>query len=225
VIQHEQSAPGGYLHEWLREGGADEEILRIDTDARELDPVDFDAIVSLGSESSAFDDSVPWIERERRLLRDAAEADVPILGICFGAQLLARALGGPCSRMERPEIGWLPVRTRAPALVAEGPWFLWHSDTFTAPPGARLIADSPAGPQAYTRGRSLGVQFHPEATPEMVDRWVGAYRHELDSEHVDPDQLLALTNARAGHARRSAWRLFDAFLDQVAGVRSAVRGT
>ncbi len=223
VIQHEQSTPGGYVHEWLRKRGADQEILRIDIDAREVDPADFDAIVSLGSGLPAFEDSVPWIERERRLLRDAAETDVAILGICFGAQLLARALGGQCFRSEQPEVGWLPVRTRAPALVAEGPWFLWHFDTFTPPPGARLIADSPAGTQAYTSGRSLGVQFHPEATPEIVDAWVGAYRHELDQQGVDPDQLLALTNARAERSRASAWRLFDAFLHQVAGLREAVR--
>jgi GMP synthase-like glutamine amidotransferase len=217
VIQHEQPTPGGYVHQWLEERGAEQDIFRIDIEDREVDPTQYDMLVSLGSEFAAFDDTVPWIERERRLLGRATQDDVPVLGICFGGQLLARVLGGKSFRGEQAEIGWLPVRTREPSLVAEGPWFQWHFDTFTVPPGAKLLADSPVGPQAYTAGRSLGLQFHPEVTPQIMDSWVAAYRHELDAEGVDPDQLLEDTYRRADDTRAAAWRLFDGFLKRVRG--------
>jgi GMP synthase-like glutamine amidotransferase len=224
VIQHEEPTPAGHVHAWLEERDAEQDVYRIDIEKREVDPRDYEMIVSLGSEFAAFDDSVPWLEREKRLLRSASEADVPILGICFGGQLLARVLGGTAFRSDLSEIGWLPVRSRDDSLVAEGPWFQWHFDSFTPPPGAELIADSPAGPQAYTIGRSLGVQFHPEVTPEIMDAWVGAFRHELDQEGVDPDRLLEETYVRAADTRESALRLFDAFLNRMTLRPEAVRG-
>jgi GMP synthase-like glutamine amidotransferase len=223
VIQHEEPTPGGYVNEWLQERGADQDVYRIDVEDREVDPRGYDLIVSLGSEFPAFDDSIPWLVREQGLLRSATEADVPVLGICFGGQLLARTLGGRSFRGDA-EVGWLPVRTRDSALVPDGPWFQWHFDTFTVPPGAELIADSVAGPQAYTIGRSLGVQFHPEVTPEIMDLWVAAYPHELKQEGVDPDQLLEETQRRADDARSLAWHLFDGFLERVAGLPEVVRG-
>ena len=133
---------------------------------------------------------------------------------------MARVLGGKSFRSDRSEIGWLPVRTKDPDLIPEGPWFQWHFDTFTLPPGAKLIADTEVGPQAYVIGRSLGLQFHPEVTPEIMDSWVRAYRHELDGDGVDPDALLEETNRRAPAVRRTTMRLFDRFLEHVARVGS-----
>lgn len=224
VLQHEQPTPGGYVEQWLQDRGADLEILRIDLDGRQLRPQDYDLIVSLGSEFAAYDDSIPWIDREKRLLSDAMDADVAVLGVCFGGQLLARVLGGECMKAQSSEIGWLPVRTHEPEIVEEGPWFQWHFDTFVPPAGARLLADSPVGPQAYVIGRSLGTQFHPEVTPEIMTDWVRAYPHELEQEGVDPQRLLDETLARASQTRQAAWRLFDSFLHDVAGIEAGVRG-
>jgi GMP synthase-like glutamine amidotransferase len=212
VIQHEEPTPGGYVNTWLDERGADQDVYRIDLEGRSVDPTDYAMIVSLGSEFPAFDDSVPWLGKEMTLLREAAAADVPVLGICFGGQLLARSLGGESFRGELAEIGWLPVRSSEPGLVSNGPWFQWHFDSFTLPPTSELLADSVAGPQAYRIGRSLGLQFHPEVTPEIMESWVEAYRHELDQEGVNPDQLLKETYDRADETRVAAWRLFDGFL-------------
>jgi GMP synthase (glutamine-hydrolysing) len=209
VIQHEGSAPGGYVTEWLEDRGATQEVLRIDSDGRAVDAHGYELIVTLGSEASAFDDSVPWLARELALLRDAAHADVPVLGICFGAQMLARALGGRAMKSAQPEIGWLKIRTDEPSLVAPGPWLLWHFDTFEPPPQARLIADSPAGPQAYTVGRSLGVQFHPEATPEITASWLASSRDRVSALGVDPVALLDRTRQLARPSRAAAWELFD----------------
>jgi GMP synthase-like glutamine amidotransferase len=224
VVQHEHPTPGGYVNQWLEDRGADQDVYRIDIEDREVNAGDYDLIVSLGSEFAAFDDSIPWLDREKRLLLDAARDDIPVLGICFGGQLLARVLGGRSRKGEQSEIGWLPVRSTDQSLVPEGPWFQWHFDTFTPPPDGRLIADSAAGPQAYLIGRSLGVQFHPEVTPQIMDAWVKAYRHELDQEGVDPDGLLEETNRLASPSRDAAWRLFDAFLERIAGIPEVVRG-
>ena len=216
VIQHEEPTPPGLVSEWLQRRGADLQVLRIDLDEPTPDPREYGLIVSLGSEFAAFDDSIPFVQREAKLLQEAADADVPVLGLCFGGQLMARVLGGQSFRAERSEIGWLPVRTTDPALVPEGPWFQWHFDSFTPPPGAALIAESDVGPQAYVIGRNLGLQFHPEVTTEIMDAWVRAYPHELKAEGVDPDALLEETRQRAAASRRNAEQLFDRYLAQVA---------
>ena len=224
VVEHERATPGGLVYDWLEQRGAELDILRIDVEDRRPDPREYDLIASLGSEFPAYDDSLPWLGREMELMRAATEHDVPVLGICFGGQLLARVLGGRVWRSEQSEIGWLPVRTKDPELVPEGPWFQWHFDVFEPPPGAEELADSPVASQAYAIGRSLGVQFHPEVTPEIMDAWVRVYRHELDAEGVDPDALLQETHDRAAETRATAWRLFDSFLERIAGRQEVARG-
>ncbi len=220
VIEHERPTPAGLIEPWLVERAAQPEILRIDEeDPHALDPRDYGLIVSLGSEFAAYQNDLEWISHEMDLMRDAVAADVPILGVCFGGQLLARVLGGEVFRSDREEIGWLPVRTRDSELVPEGPWFQWHFDTFTLPPGAQLVADNDVGPQAFVVGRSLGVQFHPEVTPAIMDRWVGVYRHELDEHGVDPDGLLEETHERTQSSRANSVRLLDRFLERLARPR------
>lgn len=218
IVEHERATPGGLVYDWLDSHGAEIEELRIDVEDRDVDLSEFDLIIPLGSEFAAFDDHIAWIPRERALLRKAVDADVSVLGICFGGQQLARELGGESFRAGASEIGWLPVRTKDPELVPEGPWFQWHFDTFTAPPGATVVADTDVGPQAYVIGRSMGVQFHPEVTPTIMDDWVRVYRHELDAEGVDPDALLEQTHARADENRKTSWRLLDTFIRRVAGL-------
>ena len=116
ILQHEEPTPPGHVTEWLEGHGARVEILRIDEDDREVDPTDYDLIVSLGSEFAAFDDTKPFVPREARLMRTAIDADVPVLGLCFGGQMLARVLGAEVFRSEESEIGWLPVRTTDPRV-------------------------------------------------------------------------------------------------------------
>jgi GMP synthase-like glutamine amidotransferase len=219
VIEHERATPGGLIYDWLDDYGADVEELEIDVDEREVDAREYDLLIPLGSEFAAYDETIPWIERERKLLVEAHENDVSVLGICFGGQLLAHVLGGRAFRAQGSEIGWLPVRTTDPELVPEGPWFQWHFDTFSPPAGAKVIADSEIGPQAYVIGRSLGVQFHPEVTPEIMEEWVRVYRHELDADGVDPDRLLEETYARADASRTSSRKLLDTYIERVARLR------
>jgi GMP synthase-like glutamine amidotransferase len=216
ILQHEQPTPAGLILDWLGDRRIGVEHRRVDIEER-IALGDHDLIVSLGSEFAAFDDHIAWIPREAGLLDEALRRDLPVLGVCFGAQLMTRVLGGRCYRSEESEIGWLPVRTTDPDLVPEGPWFQWHFDSFELPPGATLLADSPAGPQAFLVNRSLGVQFHPEVTPRIMDEWVREYRHELDAEGVDPDGLVRETRERDASNRERAWRLLDRWLAGVAG--------
>jgi GMP synthase-like glutamine amidotransferase len=216
ILQHEEPTPPGYVTEWLAAHGAEVDTYRIDLAEREVDPTDYDLIVSLGSEFAAFDDSKPFVTREAALMREAVDADVPVLGLCFGGQMLARVLGGEVFRGPGSEIGWLPVRSTDPALVPDGPWFQWHFDSFTLPPGATLVAETDVCPQAFVAGRSLGLQFHPEVTTEIMDDWVRVYRHEVDGDGVDPDALLDETKRLAPESRRIAWQLLDGFWSDVA---------
>jgi GMP synthase-like glutamine amidotransferase len=222
ILQHEEPTPPGLVTPWLDEHDAEVDLLRIDVDDRDVDPTRYDLIVSLGSEFAAYEDARAFVSREADLMRDAVDADVPVLGLCFGGQMLARVLGGEVYRGDVSEIGWVPVRSHDADLVPEGPWFQWHFDTFTTPPGATLVAESDAGPQAFVAGRSLGLQFHPEVTPEIMDDWVHAYRHELDDEGVDPEALLAETKRRAKDSQRTSWQLLERYLDRVARPSSGI---
>jgi GMP synthase-like glutamine amidotransferase len=220
IVQHEAPTPPGLLGEWLETHGAEVDVLRIDLEPSVPDPRDYHLIAYLGAEFAAFDDSVPFVQRESDLIREAARHDVPMLGLCFGSQLMARALGGKSFRSPRPEIGWLRVRSNDTTLIPEGPWFEWHFDSFTLPPGASLLADTDVGPQAYVVGRSLGLQFHPEVTPEIVAGWVRDYRAGPggDDPGIDLDALLEETIRRAPAVRLATMHLFDRFLERVARV-------
>ncbi|HEY3020559.1 MAG TPA: type 1 glutamine amidotransferase [Solirubrobacteraceae bacterium] len=176
--------------------------MRLDQGERPPDPAGFDRLVTLGSEHAADDDALAWQADEQATLRAAVAAGVPILGVCFGAQALARALGGGVRRAERPELGWVTVGTRAPRVVPDGPWLAWHDDEVLAPPGARVLAANDSGVQAYRAGRHAGIQFHPEVTPAIVAGWKGT------------PELVAETERRADEARERAFALFAALLER-----------
>lgn len=223
LIEHERVTPAGLLNGWLEAHDADVHAIAIADGGEHGSPQTYDLIVSLGSEVSAYDDRVPWIGGELQLLREAVAADVPVLGICFGGQLLARALGADVFRAREAEIGWRDVRSESVDLVPVGPWFQWHFDTFSRPPGARLIAYNEAGPQAFVRGRNLGLQFHPEVDIEIINNWTVVYRHELDEHGVDAHALLERTRENADAARDASWALFESYFDRIAGLTTRAR--
>ena len=179
------------------------------------DPLAFDAIVSMGAAWSVYDhDRIgSWVGDELDFLRRAHQAGVPVLGICFGGQALATALGGMVVRAEQPEIGWTTVQTSRPDLIEPGPWFQWHADRWVLPEGVRAFARTGAAEQAFTAGRSMGVQFHPELTPRMLDGWLGNVgREHAVALGADPDQLVAETAVRSTEAETRARRLVAGFL-------------
>ena len=140
------------------------------------DPSGVAVLVVLGSAAAADDDSLPWLAPELAYVTRAIELGTPVLGICFGAQLLARVLGGTVGRAPRSERGFMRLTSADPDVLADGEWLQFHDDAFTLPPGAQLLAANEIGVQAFRHGRHLGVQFHPEITPAAFAAWVDAWR-------------------------------------------------
>jgi GMP synthase (glutamine-hydrolysing) len=213
VLEHEPDAHAALLAQWGAERDVALEVVA--AGAPVPDPTGRPFVVSLGSEASAYDDAVAWLGHERAVLDRAIAAGVPVLGICFGAQHLARALGGTVGPAVRPEVGWLEIETLDARSVPPGPWLQWHRDAFTLPPGADLLARSPVCPQAFRHGPHLGVQFHPEVTPEVVADWVASYPGSLEDARTTAAAVLDGTARHAAGARRRAWALFDGFLGSV----------
>ena len=188
------------------------------------DPRDFDALVVMGAPWGAWDDETigNWLLPEMDWLRRADEFDVPVLGICFGGQLLARAHGGSVARSPRPQIGWTPIWTQEPDLVGPGPWFQWHFDRWQLPPGAHEIARDSLASQAFTLRRNLAVQFHPELTAAGLQGWFNnGGRSQVEADGQDPDILYQHTLAEGEDAALRAQSLVDAFIDRVAGAPGA----
>jgi GMP synthase (glutamine-hydrolysing) len=181
------------------------------------DPTEFDAVAVLGSAEGAWDDSVPWLAGEIAYLERAIAADVPVLGICFGGQLLARVLGGTAHAADgRHENGWRTISTSVPDVIVEGPWMEFHFDSFTAPASSQVLARSERCDQAFRQGRCLGVQFHPEITPSEFETWVSRWtgtsiEARFDELGISTPGLRAETAERAEASRVASWRLFDDF--------------
>jgi GMP synthase-like glutamine amidotransferase len=222
VLEHESDAPAALLAEWAVDRGVAIEV--VPAGAPIPDPVGRPFLVSLGSEVAAYDDAVPWLAAERAALDRAIERDVPVLGICFGAQHLARVLGGVVGPAARPEVGWLDSQTLAPDVVPPGPWLQWHRDAFTVPPGAELLARSPVCPQAFRIGPHLGVQFHPEVTAAVVEDWTAHFPESIERAGTTVAAVRDGTARYAEDARRRAWALFDAFLASAQAFRFLADG-
>jgi GMP synthase-like glutamine amidotransferase len=178
----------------------------------ELDGVDL--VLTLGSEWHVYEPATGnLVESEAALLRQVVARDVPMFAICFGAQILAHALGGTVGRLPAPVIGWVDVSVDGIGGVPAGPWMEWHYDVFTVPEGFVELARSDAGPELVQGRRSVATQFHPEATETMIARWLrmgGA--DQLRQEGGDPDALLAETRANVELSGPRSAALVDWFL-------------
>ena len=206
ILSHGDDGPAGLLGEWLTERGC-----RYDVHDVTKAPVpalgEYSFVASLGSERSATDAQTPWVAAEIDLLRGAIAADVPVLGLCFGGQALSIALGGEVVPAPKPQVGWFELSERADG-VPSGPWFHWHYEQLSVPPGGAALAHSEAGPAAFRHGRHLGLQFHPEATLEVIATWSRS-EEQLAKLGVSPAALRAESERRAPLARRHAWELFE----------------
>lgn len=200
---------GWSFETWNREEAADWEAL----------PNDVGLVVPLGSDWSVYwDDIAAFVAAEATLLQAAHARGVPIFGVCFGGQMLAHALGGRVERAPQPEIGWFSVDAtpEMSPFLAQNPWFQWHYDRFLPPPEAVVLGTGEQGTQAFVLGRSLGLQFHPEVTPAIVERWsTGHGAAELTRVGVDPVALVAATRSHAHVSALAAHRLVDWFAEHV----------
>jgi GMP synthase (glutamine-hydrolysing) len=211
AIAHQRDAGPGVFADAARGAGVELDTwLRTDSDTPPRPPRDYGAVLVFGGAMHAdHEDSHPWLGPEKALLRELLELEVPVLGVCLGAQLLADAAGAPPHRASRPEIGWHEVEltdegSGDPVL---GPLerrfdaFQWHSYEFPLPPGATPLARSAVCLQAFRAGRSAwGIQFHAEVTRQDAEAWIDDYRSDEDAVRIglDPDDLRKRTHEAIG---------------------------
>jgi GMP synthase-like glutamine amidotransferase len=194
-----------------------------DVDFSFPDHRDYDLLVPMGAPWSAYDEAGVgrWLVPELSWLSRAVASGGAVFGICFGAQALARALGGSVALSGYPEIGWTAVESEVPELISPGPWFQWHFDTFTPPPGATVLARTvptkdAATVQAFRVGRSLGVQFHPEVTGLDIKMWLeNGGDAQARAQGIDPADLLAEAARQEEPARARAGQLIDAYVTKI----------
>jgi GMP synthase-like glutamine amidotransferase len=208
VLQTEEDCPAGRLGDWARSRGIVLDAIRVDRWGELPDPADYDFAVALDSATSLTESRAGWVDAELEWIRRAEAAAVPVLGICFGAQALAVALGGAVTRLPTPEFGWIEIQTADDARVPRGPWLALHEDAISPPPLSYELARNHVGVQAFSVGRHLGVQFHPEASPALIARWM---RRRHDAGTDARTSLLRRARELDGVAAAAAAALFDGF--------------
>ena len=219
VVRHHEEDSAGFIGAAFEARGATLSTLLYPKEGALPDTDGLAHIVMLGSTSSVYDEGEAraWIGEELTWLRRADAAGVPVLGICFGGQLLAAAFGGTVEHAGRQEIGWVTIDSVDPGLIPPGPWLEFHHDRCLPPAQASVLAHNAFGVQAFRLGRHLGVQFHPEVDGEQFKLWLdsGAGK-EISETGQDPDRMLAQTIAEEPAARARASQLVAAAL-RIAG--------
>ena len=193
VLQHVPFEGPGSIADWCVAGGHALNITPLFIPNNALpETAAVDLLVNMGGPMSVYDEQIhPWLAAEKEFIRTFLTTGKPVLGICLGAQLLALCCGATVGRAAHPEIGWYPVSPTPAAAVF--PWlnallanrpvlFHWHGERFEIPAGAENLAETDANDnQAFIlgEGRIVGLQFHPEMTPVLLEQMVAEGRHEL----------------------------------------------
>jgi GMP synthase-like glutamine amidotransferase len=205
VLQHVAVEGPGTLASYLGTRGwtlatvALYEGARLPEDAQE-----YQAVIVMGGPMGVYDEAeYPFLRDEHRFLTRVLGQGVPLLGICLGSQLLAKALGARVYRNRQKEIGWYTVDL-TPAGAADPlfaslpspvPVFQWHGDAFDLPAGATPLASSPlCTHQAFRYGdRVYGLLFHLELTPDIIHSWLATFHDELvrAQDTIDPTRIVA----------------------------------
>lgn len=226
VFEHSDSTGTERLGETLRDFGQRLRIVQLhhgDDVPPDLD--DVDGIISCGGPQSAYDDSHDWLEPQMALMRQAHALEMPVLGLCLGSQILARAMGGKVGKMPASggggiEFGWhevklTPVGREDPlhfGIAWESMQFHHHRDHASQlPPGAKLLASSvKCKNQAWCIGlRSYGIQYHPELTVKTIEQWMGEEPEALQESGITAEQLRAQTQQHFAAFERLTQRMFE----------------
>ena len=188
---------------------------------------DYDAVLVFGGAMHADQDHRhPWLREENLFLQRLIDLHIPVLGVCLGAQLLAKAAHAPVEPARAPEIGW--VRVELTEAAADDPLFArlphrfhafqWHYYAHGVPAGGRELARSEICTQAFRLGeRVWGVQFHPEVTAEQIERWIA---DEDGALPVAGAALVAETRERIAEWNALGRTLCGAFLEVAERVRA-----
>ena len=230
VFQHVPYEPLGTLDPLLKESGFRIRYVNFGRDAGQRPSLDkYAALIVLGGPMNAHQiDTYPNLVTEVEVLREAVDKDMSVLGICLGAQLLAKALGGSVSRNPDREIGWFDVQ-----LTEQGEMdpvlqtfskrqqvFQWHEDGIELPPGTVHLATSDASSvQAFRHGdHAYGLQFHLEVDASLIERWLSVPDNQVvlrdEKDRVDPTAIRQQTTESIGPLQELSRRTFSRWIDR-----------
>jgi len=225
-VVHHRNAAAGVFREPARVAGH-ELVEWVPHEGPPPSPDGLDAAIVFGAEAQVDqEEMLPWLRHEKELVRLLLERDVPLLGVCFGSQVLAEAASAVVRPAKRAEIGWNEVEvtgegagdpvigTLAPGFTA----FQWHSYEAVPPDGAVVLARTPVCPQAFRIGeRAWGIQFHAEVTAADVAKWIADYRSDEDAVRIgiDPEALREETERKIAEWNRLGRELCGRFLDAI----------
>ncbi|MBF7682106.1 glutamine amidotransferase [Acinetobacter sp. B5B] len=164
--------------------------------------------------------SYPFLQHELALLKLRLIHNKPTLGICLGAQLMAKALGASVYSGQHKEIGWSPLQLHAPnnllSPLANTPVLHWHGDTFDLPVRAQLLASSELYPhQAFQVGQSLALQFHLEIDTDYIEQWLIGHHHELQHHHIDIQRIREDSEKYGQMLKIAAKKVITQYLQQI----------
>jgi GMP synthase (glutamine-hydrolysing) len=225
AIRHVHFEDLGTLEPLLRQ--RDYEIRYVDAGVHDLGLLNAhepDLLVVLGGPIGAFDEAIfPFLATELALIRERLEARLPILGICLGAQLMARALGAGVAPMGVKEIGFGPLMLTAAgresvlSTLAGVPVLHWHGDRFDTPANANLLASTTlCAHQAFAHGdHALALQFHLETDTNCIERWLVGHACELAQAGVDPRQIREQAALQGPALKAAATRTIGPWLDRI----------
>ncbi len=197
IIKHIEAEGPGLIEYSLKQNKIPYQILCLGRDEPLPKPDGFTHIVLLGGPMNVYEeDRYPFLKNEDLFIKEAIQRGKSVLGICLGAQLIAKALGAKITKAPSKEIGWYDVSltkeaSRDPlfsSLPKTLPVFQWHEDTFEIPKSGKLLATSvPIPTQAFRYGdNAYGIQFHLEVTEEMIEEWMEMYEEEIQASQPDP---------------------------------------
>jgi GMP synthase-like glutamine amidotransferase len=222
VLQHVEFEGPAAVADWAAQRGFSVHLFHLYRDPTLPSLSDFDMLTVLGGPMSANDEArLSWLGLGIALVRDAIAADKTVLGICLGAQIIAKALGARVYAGGAKEIGWFPVQRTGAHPLFDGlpdsfPPFHWHGETFDLPHDAKLLAKSEiTETQAFAVGqRVLGLQFHMEATEESVRALLKGAAHEIGNGVFEQQPVTILASIDRCASLRL---LLDTVLDRLTG--------